>query len=350
MQFLTITRFYRHLDDDISLRDVWWIMDEELNEQARVASAHLTDNQELVDLHSEVAWLSQALIEFVDLLSFKPTGKGPIQHRNFLYFEAIQALREATVAMLNGSPRASTGVLRLVLEMTLLHCYWQKHIERSRSSKRFYDWLDGTKQKPKFRDILANNLEWLEIPPEELAKDDVQPTYDQLCAYVHAPTHKESLTMLNHGNLGGVGVGVLWNWLVLARDALRIALHLFVHLYPQCLFPVDITKKFGFSPPAAMYFDKFNFVPLKALINDHQIETWKSRLRCHPTVEEALYYYNSRQDVTKAQILHAWDHSEEFGGTDRETDDPEVLWLKVKLQMRAISMAFAYSQPLKPVF
>lgn len=351
MQFLTIARIYHHFDDTISLRDVWWVMDGELNEQAKVASAHLTDNRELADLHSEVAWLSQALIEFADLLSFFKSGeKGPFQHKNYLYFETIQTLREATVAMLNGSPRASTGLLRAVLEMTLLHCYWQKSIEKTGSSKRFYDWLNGRKLKPKFRDVLANNLKWLEIPAAEMSKDEVQRTYDQLCAYVHAPIHKESLTMLNQGNIGGVSTGVLCNWLVLARDALRIALHQFVHLYPQCLFPVDITKKFGFNPPAGMYFDKFNMVPLKAVFNDSQIESWTSRLKCHPTVEFALDFHNSRPNLTKERILQSWDNSEEFDGKGRETDDPAVLWLKAKLEMRAISMATAYSRPLTPVF
>ena len=350
MKIFTIARIYRQTTDAISLRDVWTITDEELNALAEVADTRLGEERELTDLHREVAWLSQSLIEFADLMSFTPASKGSVQHRNYVYLEAIQALRESAVAMLNGSPRASTGLLRAILEMTSLHCYWQKRIEKTESTKRFYDWLNGRKQKPKFREIIANNLEWLEIPADEMSGEYVQCIYGQLCAYVHAPIHKESLTMLNQGNVGGIDTGVLRNWLVLARDALRIALHQFVYLYPQCLFFVDISLKFGFNWPPGMYFDKFNIVPLKAVFNDSQFESWTSRLKSHPNVEFALGYYNSRPDLTKEQIWQSWENSEEFDGMCRETDDLEVLRLESKLQMRTISMAFAYSQPMKPVF
>lgn len=350
MKIFTIARIYKQTSDAISLRDVWTITNEELNALAEVACTRLGEERELADLHREVAWLSQSLIEFADLLNATPENKGPVQHKNYLYFEAIQALREAAAAMLNGSPRASTGLLRAILEMTALHCYWQKKIERTGNTKQFYDWLNGRKQKPRFREIITNNLKWLEIPADELAEEYVQCTYNQLCAYVHTPILKESLTTLNQGNLGGVGAGVLHNWLVLARDALRIALHQFVYLYPQCLFPVDITRKFGFNPPVGWYFDEINFVPLKAAFDDDTIRSWKKRLRCHQIVERAIDFYNSRPNLTQDQILKSWDDSEEFGGMGRETDELEVLRLKAKMEMRAILMAFAYSRPLKPVF
>ena len=57
--------------------------------------------------------------------------------------------------MLNGSPRASTGLLRSVMEMLMLHCWWQERISRKGSSEQFYDWLEGRRAKPKFRDVVA---------------------------------------------------------------------------------------------------------------------------------------------------------------------------------------------------
>ncbi len=95
--------------------------------------------------------------------------------------------------------------LRSVLEMILLHCWWQKRIERKGSFEQFYDWLEGRRSQPKFRDIVANNLEWLEIPAAAVAAENVRRTYNQLCSYVHAPIREESVTMLNQGNVGGVG-------------------------------------------------------------------------------------------------------------------------------------------------
>ena len=272
MHFFTMTRVYRDPEDPISLRDVWTIVDGELNVAAVFAWERLESDDELAILHREVAWAAQALLEFADLLNYRLPPKGRVQYRNYLYFEAMSALREATVGMLNGSPRAATGLLRSVMEMLLLHCWWQERTSRKGSSSRFYDWLEGRGKKPKFGDVVANNFEWLGIPADGGAREHVNRTYSRLCSYVHSPIREESFTMLNRGNVAYVGVGVLRHWLSLARDMLRIALEQFVHLYPQCLFPVDVTRKFGFNPPAGMYFDEFNFIPLSAVLGRDAIE------------------------------------------------------------------------------
>ena len=348
MQLFAMARICRHTDDAISFRDVWTIVDGELNEAARIAWKRLRDEKELAGLHREVAWSTQALLEFADLANFTPSGEGRTQYKNYLYFEAVSALREATIGMLNGSPRASTGLLRSVLEMLLLHCWWQKRISRKGSSKPFYDWLEGRRNKPTFRDMVGNNFKWLGMPPDDAAKERVWSTYARLCSYVHAPIREESATMLNQGNVGLVSVGVLRNWLVLARNALRIALEQLVHLYPQSLFPVDINRKFGFNPPMGMYFDKFNFVPLKAVFGGAQIEVYKARLQDHEFVESGMSFYESRPDLTDEQILETWDGIEGSSAADRETDDPVVLWFQVKAKMRVLSMVLTYSEPLGP--
>ena len=348
MQFFTTARIYRHPANAISLRDVWTIFDQELNEVAEVACAHLRDEKELATLHREVAWSAQALIEFADLANFTYSGKGRFQYKNYLYFEATHALRESTVGMLNGLPMASTGLLRSVLEMLLLHCWWLKRIERKGNSEQFYDWLEGRRAKPKFCDMVENNFEWLEIPANATTKEGIQRTYNRLCSYVHAPKRKESVTMLNQGNVGQVGVGVLRNWLILARDTLRIVLEHLVHLYPQCFFPVDINRKFGFNPPVGMYFDRFNFIPLEAVFGASRIESYRARLQNHVLVKDAMDFYESRPDLTDEQILESWNDLEEHDGAGRETDDTILLWFKVKAQLRVISMVLAYSAPLLP--
>ena len=348
MQFFNVVRIYRHPEDTISLRDVWTITDGELNDRAGVACKRFQNEKELAGLHREVAWSAQALNEFADLANFTPSSKGRLQYKNYLYFEATHALREATVGILNGSPRASTGLLRSVLEIALLHCWWQQRILRQGSSGQFYEWLEGRRRKPRFRDMVEKNFEWLGIPADDAAKEDIQRIYDQLCSYVHAPIREESVTMLNQGNVGQVGVGVLRQWLVLARDTLQIILEHLIHLYPQCLFPVDINKKFGFNPPVGMYFDRFNFVPLEAVFDGAQIETYRARLHDHELVESAMSYYESRPDLTNRQILETWNDVDGHDNAHRESDDPIVLWFQAKAKMRAMAMVLTYSDPLGP--
>ena len=349
MHFFGVARIYRNPDDAISLRDVWTMADGELNEVAGIASARLQDEEELTNLHREVAWASQALIEFVDLASFISSSvKGRFQYKNYLYFEAVCALREATVGMLNGLPRASTGLLRSVLEMLLLHCWWQKRISRKRNSVEFYEWLEGERAQPRFRDVVANNFAWLGIPAETAAIKHVERTYKRLCSYVHAPIREESFTMLNRGNVGHVGVGVLRHWLVMARDALRIALEQLVHLYPLCLFPVDVNGKFGFNPPVGMYFDKFNFVPLMAVFGEQAIEAYRDRLQNQHVVEGAMNFYRSRPDLTREQILDTWDGETGTEIVTGDLEDPVALWFLMKAQVRVLSLTLTYSDPLGP--
>ena len=147
------------------------------------------------------------------------------------------------------------------------------------------------------RDVVANNFKWLGIPDEEGAIEHVHRTYERLCSYVHAPIRDESFTMLNRGNVGFVSVGVLRHWLVLALDVLRIALEQLVHAYPQCLFPVDICRKFGFNPPVGMYFDEYDFVPLAAALGDDAIEIYRARLKDHEIVDLATQVYESQPDL-----------------------------------------------------
>ena len=348
MQFFSMIRVYRDPRDAISLRDVWTIVDGELNSIAEVAWERLQKDKGLAGLHCEVAWAAQAVVEFSDLANFTPSVKGRLQYRNYLYFEAVSALREATVGMLNGLPRASTGQLRSAMEMLLLHCWWQERISRKGNSAQFFDWLEGRRRSPKFRDVVENNFDWLAISSDATTTKRAHSTYQKLCSYVHAPIREESLTMINQGNVGYVGVNVLRHWLILARDVLRIALDHFVHLYPQCLFPVDIVRKFGFNPPVGMYFDKFGFVPLRAVFGEEAIESFRAGLRGHKAVEAAMDYYESRPDLTHEQILATWNEEHGSGPVGDESDDLTALWFCAKAQMRLVSMALTYCDPIRP--
>lgn len=348
MQFFTVARIYRDPTDAISLRDVWMITEGEMNTAAGVALQHLQNEKELAEPHREVAWLAQALIEFMDLADFTFQGKGRRQRKNFLYFESISALREATLGMLNGAPRASTGLLRSVLEMLLLHCWWQKQISRTGSSNKFYDWLEGRRQKPKFWDVVKGNFNFLGIPADPEAEEQIKQTYNQLCSYVHAPLIKESFTTLNQGNLGQVGIPVLQHWLILARDTLRIALDQFVHLHPQSLFPVDVVRKFGFNPPMGMYFDNFSFVSLMAVFGTAQIETYRARLKDHDSVKLATQLYESRPELSREQILETWSDEDGNETAVDATDDLVGLWFRTKAQMRVASWLASYADPLGP--
>ena len=284
----------------------------------------------------------------MDLDNFMRPALSPWQHRNYLYFEAISALREATVGILNGTPRASIGVLRSVLEMLLLHCWWQEHICREGKSDHFYEWLEGNRRKPNFKDVVKGNAKFLDIPADVHTMEHVNHIYERLCSYVHAPIRRESVTLMNQGNALVCSIEVLQHWLTLARDSLRIALEHLVHLHPQCLFPVDITRKFGFNPPVGMYFDRFNVVPLEAVFGKEQIEKCRARMQEHHIVRGAMDFYDSQPDLTHGEILATWNDIDEPEAPHEAKGNVDALWFHVKAKMRVLSMVFAYAKPLTP--
>ena len=250
--------------------------------------------------------------------------------------------------MLNGSPRAATGLLRSVMEMLLLHCWWQERLSRNGNSSQYYEWLEGRRTKPKMRDVVANNLEWLGIPADDGSIEHVHRTYERLCSYVHAPIRDESFTMMNRGNLGIVSTRVLRHWLELTLDVLRIALEQLLHAYPQCLFPVDICRKFGFNPPVGMYFDEYNFVPIAAALGDDAIEIYRARLKDHEIVDLATQVYESRPDLTRDQILDTWEDDNGAEVSGDAADNVAALWLKTKVRTRVALMVLTYSNRLSP--
>ena len=47
-----------------------------------------------------------------------------------------------------------------------------------------------------------------------------------------------------------------------------------------------------------MYFDEFNFIPLRAVLGGDEIEACRARLKNREVVEAAMQLYESRPDLT----------------------------------------------------
>jgi len=183
MELAFFGRIYREPSARITVRDVWHINDSELNATGEVTGKLLENDPELAELHQNVSWLSQAVIEFVDLLGLHFPRRGRWQHTNYLFFEALGVLRECAVTMLNGSARASLGILRSSLEMFLFHCWWQEHLFLKETFEPFYEWLDSKKASRRFKEILRDNFKSFQLPKSDLSFEKTYETYRRLCSY-----------------------------------------------------------------------------------------------------------------------------------------------------------------------
>ena len=97
-----------------------------------------------------------------------------------------------------------------------------------------------------------------------------------------------------------------------------------------------------------MYFDEFNFVPLRAVLGGDAIESCRARLKDREVVEATMQFYESRPDLTSDQILATWDDEDGSEAPGDELEDPVALGLRVKVRNRVVSMALTFSDPLGP--
>lgn len=344
MDFFQYVRVIKKSTDPISFDICWTIAEDELNTVAKTSMVSLNNSEILADMYREVAWSMQAVTEFTDLVSCNNYSNENLKQSNFLFYEAVAALREATVGMLNGSPRASMGLLRSVLEMMMLHVWWQVKSKNDKNTDKFRNWLNGQKNSPNIHDVIKDNLRNLEIPADELDFDSVKNIYIQLCSYVHAPIFRESMTTLNRGNLSDVRIEVWQNFMNLSRDVLGVVIVHLIHLYPQCLFPVNIVTKFGFNPPVGLYFDEFNFVPIQAIIDEAQLETYRTRLQDHYLVQLGKQWYESLSDLTDEEIRQTWNNPDNKREhlSDNATQEFECLYFRKKAEFRVTVLASTY--------
>jgi hypothetical protein len=159
---------------------------------------------------------------------------------------------------------------------------------------------------------------------------------------VHAPLLDRSITTIGGRNHPSVSRAVSAHWMEMTQITLRIVLEQLIFHKPQSLFPVDINKKFAFSPPVGMFFDEFNFVPLRAALGDEAMESYRAAATGIQLLEDVMAFYHSRPDLSNEQILRMWDKEDdrEFGGNVPE--DIQTRWILVKARMRVVTMALSY--------
>ena len=342
MELLFISRIYPHPDPEITLRDVWWFAEDELNAVGQLTEELIESDDDLTRLHRTVSWLSQAIIEFVDLLGLHFPRSGRWTHTNYLFYEAMSALRESIIIGLNGSTRASLSTLRSSMEMFLFHCWWQERLFLKKNFEPFYDWLEGKKPTPPFKNIVQDNFRSFHLPKSDLTFDKVFDTYRALCSYVHAPLLRESITTISGSIRPGASQPLVKYWMEMMQITLRIVLEQLIFHKPQSLFPVDINRKFAFSPPVGMFFDNLNSVPLRAALGEEMMDTYRTAAKEIQLVKDVMNFYQSHPDLSDEQISRMWDEEDQGEFGKDVPNDMQSRWVLVKARMRVANMALSY--------
>ena len=268
---------------------------------------------------------------------------GRFINSNYLFFEGLAALREATLCGCAGLVHASFATLRSAFEMLSLHHWWRDRLFFAESHEGFYDWLEGRRKPPPLKNVLEENWRTFNPAPGMATLDQARDVYEFLCAYSHRPILKESTVRMRGGNASKSVPGELFEfWLDGLERTTRLLLENMVSARPECLFPVELHRKFGFNQPIGLFFDQHNFRALQSAFSVGEIASFCAHYNDHDTVVSLRDWLASQADISDEAVLESWEEEEI---DDRERSLAERITARVLMQkakVRAMAWGFAY--------
>lgn len=349
MEFTGYVRALTDTNIPLSIDSVWDFKEFELSPVAHKSSELFQDQSgPFFPTASKIAALSQALLEFQDLITMMLPQKGRIGSVNFLFYEGISGVREAILIGISGLTHSSFAALRAAVEMLVLHEWWRERLFFADSHEDFYGWLEGKRKAVPFRNALESNFDRFAKSPELVSISDAYEIYEFLCRYAHRPILSQSIIPLRGGNIGTTPTKQLMSfWLVSIQRVLTFILHHMISARPECLIEVDVYRKFGFNKPIGMFFDRYNLIALEMALGKEQLERLRNQFKENNTVMSLVEFAGSYPDLIDEEILASW--KEPAPGRDGSTL-AEKIFLRIlhqKAHTRALSWAFASNLGVK---
>ena len=259
----------------------------------------------------------RAFCEFQDIfpltIKAKDLGKldyGHLINRNYCYYESLVYLRSSMIAALDKNPIAAITVLRPFLELAVLHLYWFSRCEIEGYGK-YYEWLDGRREKPGFRNQLDEIVKKLParkvIPSDRLQRlsETLRNAYKTLCSYNHSPRMDESLASMSGGQTG-MSLDSFYYYLATVDLLLSQIIYLYVLAYPMILFPVDRQKKWGVAGPIGIYVERNSYTIVEAFLKKESADTLRKSLMELTHVTSLLKSFDNQPDLGDEERENEW--------------------------------------------
>lgn len=321
---------------------VWDLDEAELSAHATGVLKALETEETLHKMANRAAWLGLSLLEFQDLQPLVIPQKGQFLHRNYLFHEALAALRECVVSGLNGLFHASFAVFRSALELFVSHYWWRERLNDTDSYERFYRWLGGeARLTPGFQKVIHDTYARVRLPASARDREALLDVYGRLCSYAHKPIRLEAATFLKGGNATRPSPRAVAYWLELLTEALDCLLDFGIAQHPQAVFPVNVYRKFGYNVPVGALLDQFSFVPISAALGEARIAEYQRHYRVEAS--EVLKWYEGHPDLSDSEIIESWTGKDRFD--DDDADFEARLFLRAaatKAHIRATLLSFSY--------
>jgi hypothetical protein len=258
----------------------------------------------------EITKAVHAYSQFQDILGITVIDGNPLINRHYCYYESLVYARESVASWLDNNALSAITLLRPFIELSIMHIYWYVRCEQD-TYQPYYDWFDGKKGKTPFKNQLDFVFASLEkrIPHKSKRIADVkyrlQKLYGAISSYNHTPKVEESIVGIGKG-IGTNSLEGFFFYSGMARLVFKQVLYMFILAYPMSVFPVERYKKWGFSGPLGLYFDKTNSLIVENFMGSSNIHAFQEDFSQYPEVESLLNHFNSVEDITGSELETSW--------------------------------------------
>jgi hypothetical protein len=305
------------------------------------------DEQELVDEFKTLKGGILAYLQFQDCMLLQ-IDSSDIFNRHYCYYESIMYLKESVKSLIEGNVLSSLTLLRPFMELSIYNIYWCLR-NNLKSSSDFFEWINGSKEKPPFKNILNYIFDNLEVASHinkekylEL-REYLYRIYKGLCVYQHTPRINESLVPLSFGN-NRPSIVTFSVALTNLNILLRQIIYLYTLSFPLILFPVDSYKKFGFSGPVGLFADHSNFNIICAYLGEANIQLLKNQLKETENIQVHLNWFDSLEELTDNELEESWNSLSNHMSIDMDFDIKALdkMLIYFKAHMRSMSWMLNY--------
>lgn len=274
-------------------------------------------------------WKLMAFQAIQDILTIPMIGENAINVMfkiKYFYYESKYILSEVILASLNGLHIGNKQLLRNFLEFNLQQCYFINRIYKEGSYQTFEEYIK-TRISPGQSRLVSHA-----IPDDNFCKSlrkRVHLEFDHLSnRYSHAYSLDNSP---KHDGIfrPGLTLDSLYFYIQISAT-LDVVLWTYYVNFPMLFRPVDIMRKFGFSPPPLFVMPDVTAVIEKAM-TPPDFETFKKYAEQSEMANGHSEWYNSLPDLTEEEI---------WAGSDKEREENESVlaaYMKMVAQVRAYS-------------
>lgn len=230
----------------------------------------------------------------------------------YFYYESIHLLREYFYCGFNNLPSAGLSIARTILEFSIRQCYFYKVCDSAKSYNPlecYFKSEEISSTQRQLNKILSKGS--FEAPIRKMIQDTLV-DLSKGGSHAYVPKHSSlDEFKINHKYT----LSSLYFWVEM-NHILTACLWCYYYTFPMLFAPVNILKKFGFSPPLGIFISDRQHLTIKNSMEKDDYDIFLKRSLSLEEVKGNLEWYDSLPNMNRQKIKKSWSEDSNFPGFD----------------------------------